>query len=147
MRPLAGESDWSDRDYNCNSRHDFQRPNWKDSIYRGQRRRRRWLYAIGASPIVGGSVGLVLAKRVEMTAMPQLVAMLHSFVGLAAVLVGLSNHLLPHAEGYTVDMIHKIEIFLGVLIGGYTFTGSVVAWGKLEGRITSTPWLIPRVTG
>ena len=93
--------------------------------------------------IAGGAIGLVLAQRVEMTAMPQLVAMLHSFVGLAAVLVGLSNHLLPPVEGHPVEIIHKIEIFLGILIGGYTFTGSVVAWGKLEGRITSKPWLIP----
>lgn len=100
----------------------------------------------------GSGVGAWLAGRVEMTAMPQLVAILHSFVGLAAVLVGLSVYLLPHgtlydeeAGKYLVDLqtIQKIEIVLGVLIGGLTFTGSVVAWGKLDGRINSSPLLLP----
>ena len=84
--------------------------------------------------------------------MPQLVAILHSFVGLAAVLVGLSVygsdwHLVENesAMGQWVgpNIIHKIEIFLGIFIGGLTFTGSVIAWGKLEGRIKSTPLLLP----
>jgi H+-translocating NAD(P) transhydrogenase subunit beta len=92
----------------------------------------------------GGVVGAMLAKRVEMTAMPQLVAILHSFVGLAAVLVGLSNYLqLDLTHGGVELVIHLIEIGLGVLIGGLTFTGSIVAWGKLEGRLDSKPLLLP----
>ena len=102
--------------------------------------------------VIGGLGGSFLATRVEMTAMPQLVAILHSFVGLAAVLVGLSVygsdwHLVENesAMGQWVgpNIIHKIEIFLGIFIGGLTFTGSVIAWGKLEGRIKSTPLLLP----
>ena len=104
--------------------------------------------------VAGGLGGAFLATRVEMTAMPQLVAILHSFVGLAAVLVGLSVyvsdwHPLEVINEQTgvqwigPDMIHKIEIFLGVFIGGLTFTGSVVAWGKLEGRISSKPLMLP----
>lgn len=101
---------------------------------------------------VGAVIGSVLAQRVEMTSMPQLVAILHSFVGLAAVLVGLSvyiwplGHVFPDDQGQFVvshDLIHKIEIVLGVLIGGLTFTGSVCAWGKLEGKINSKPLLLP----
>jgi NAD(P) transhydrogenase subunit beta len=95
--------------------------------------------ALGA----GGAIGIHLARRVEMTSMPQMVAILHSFVGMAAVLVGFSNHLLPEIESHPVDTIHKIEIFLGILIGGYTFTGSVIAWGKFEGRIESSPFIFP----
>ena len=102
--------------------------------------------------VIGGLGGSFLATRVEMTAMPQLVAILHSFVGLAAVLVGLSVygsdwHLVENesAMGQWVgpNIIHKIEIFLGIFIGGLTFTGSVIAWGKLDGRIKSTPLLLP----
>ena len=102
--------------------------------------------------VIGGLGGSFLAARVEMTAMPQLVAILHSFVGLAAVLVGLSVygsdwHLVENesAMGQWVgpNIIHKIEIFLGIFIGGLTFTGSVIAWGKLDGRIKSTPLLLP----
>ncbi len=101
---------------------------------------------------VGSFVGSTLAARVEMTSMPQLVAILHSFVGLAAVLVGISVYLTPHTpvvvEGsgeivLTHEIIHLIEIFLGVFIGGLTFTGSIVAWGKLEGKINSTPLMLP----
>ncbi|MCE2791757.1 MAG: NAD(P)(+) transhydrogenase (Re/Si-specific) subunit beta [Planctomycetota bacterium] len=102
-------------------------------------------YSLLLIALVGGSVvGAMLAKRVEMTAMPQLVAILHSFVGLAAVLVGLSNYLqLDLSHGGAELTIHLIEIGLGVLIGGLTFTGSVVAWGKLEGRFDSKPLLLP----
>ena len=101
-----------------------------------------WLLFVAL--VIGGGIGAVLAQRVEMTAMPQLVAILHSFVGLAAVLVGISNmagnHVhLPGAE----EMMHRIEVYLGVLIGGITFTGSVVAWGKLEGKFSSKPVLLP----
>jgi NAD(P) transhydrogenase subunit beta len=86
--------------------------------------------------VVGAGIGTRLATTVEMTGMPELVAILHSFVGLAAVLVGWSNWLTNSGH---VDSIHLIEIVLGIFIGGYTFTGSLVAWGKLNGKIGSKP--------
>jgi H+-translocating NAD(P) transhydrogenase subunit beta len=94
--------------------------------------------------VAGGVIGAALASRVQMTAMPQLVAMLHSFVGLAAVLVGISATMSPRgtltgAERY----IHEVETFLGVFIGAVTFTGSVIAYGKLQGVIGSKPLLLP----
>ena len=93
---------------------------------------------------VGGAIGTLLAKRVEMTGMPQLVAILHSFVGLAAVLVGFASYLDPEIHFQGVERtIHEIEIYLGVLIGAITFTGSVIAFGKLKGSITSKPLLLP----
>lgn len=93
----------------------------------------------------GALIGAVLAKRVEMTSMPELVAILHSFVGAAAVLVGLASFLDPsHAElSGTNKLIHEIEILLGVFIGGVTFTGSVVAFGKLRGSLSGKPLLLP----
>ena len=94
--------------------------------------------------IVGGSIGLVLARRVQMTQMPELVAILHSLVGLAAVLVGFANFLDPAVHFTGVEAtIHDIEIYLGVLIGAVTFSGSVVAFGKLSGRISGKPMLLP----
>ena len=90
-------------------------------------------------------IGAVLAKRVEMTSMPELVAILHSFVGLAAVLVGMASFLDPShdlLEGAN-RLIHDIEILLGVFIGGITFTGSVVAFGKLRGSLSGKPLLLP----
>jgi len=96
--------------------------------------------------MLGGAViGAVLARRVEMTSMPELVAILHSFVGLAAVLVGMASFLDPShdlLEG-TNRLIHDIEILLGVFIGGITFTGSVVAFGKLRGSLSGKPLLLP----
>jgi NAD(P) transhydrogenase subunit beta len=94
--------------------------------------------------IVGALAGVVVASRVEMTQMPQLVAMLHSFVGLAAVLVGFASYLDPgaHFEG-TEKTIHEVEIFLGVFIGAITFTGSIVAFGKLQGTISGKPLTLP----
>ena len=91
--------------------------------------------------IVGALIGMALAKRVEMTAMPELVAMLHSFVGLAAVLVGLASYI-DHGDN-PHKLVHQIEILLGVFIGGVTFTGSIVAFGKLRGSIGSKPLLLP----
>ena len=83
--------------------------------------------------IAGASVGAFLAARVAMTAMPQLVAMLHSFVGLAAVLVGVSTSLAPvETVGHAAEMVHRVEIWLGVAVGAVTFTGSVIAWAKLD---------------
>lgn len=93
----------------------------------------------------GGVIGAVLAKRVEMTSMPELVAILHSFVGAAAVLVALASFLDPEQaslEGAN-KLIHEIEILLGVFIGGVTFTGSVVAFGKLRGSLSGKPLLLP----
>jgi NAD(P) transhydrogenase subunit beta len=93
---------------------------------------------------VGGGIGAVLAARVEMTAMPQLVAILHSFVGAAAVLVGFASAFGPPPGLTGVEArIHEIEIFVGVFVGAVTFTGSVVAFGKLQGIIRSKPLLLP----
>ena len=94
--------------------------------------------------IVGALMGVFVASRVEMTQMPQLVAMLHSFVGLAAVLVGVASFLDPgaHFEG-TEKTIHEVEIFLGVFIGAITFTGSIIAFGKLQGTISGKPLMLP----
>jgi proton-translocating NAD(P)+ transhydrogenase subunit beta len=97
-----------------------------------------------AALVVGGSMGAVLAARVEMTAMPQMVAMLHSFVGLAAVLVGFGATLDPNQHLTGVEArIHEIETFVGVWVGAITFTGSIVAFGKLQGIIRSKPLLLP----
>jgi NAD(P) transhydrogenase subunit beta len=84
-------------------------------------------------------IGIVLAQRVKMESMPQLVAILHSFVGLAAVLVGIGSYLDVGIKEITnlEKTIHKTEVFIGVFIGAITFTGSIVAWGKLEGKISS----------
>jgi proton-translocating NAD(P)+ transhydrogenase subunit beta len=92
---------------------------------------------------IGGAVGALVAARVQMTAMPQLVAILHSFVGAAAVLVGLSVTLHPpvHLTGVEAR-IHEVETFLGIFIGAVTFTGSIVAFGKLQGVIRSKPLLL-----
>ncbi|QYN43706.1 Re/Si-specific NAD(P)(+) transhydrogenase subunit beta [Gilliamella sp. ESL0441] len=97
--------------------------------------------------ILGAAIGLYLAKKVEMTQMPELVALLHSFVGMAAVLVGLNSFLdlnnstqIYHGSELTV---HLVEIFIGVFIGAVTFSGSIVAFGKLNGRISSKPLSIP----
>jgi NAD(P) transhydrogenase subunit beta len=99
---------------------------------------------LGGAIVVGFVIGAILAKRVAMTGMPQLVAMLHSFVGLAAVLVGLSSYLHPgiEIEGASVT-VHLVEIWLGVAIGAITFTGSVIAWAKLGGRLSGKPLLLP----
>jgi NAD(P) transhydrogenase subunit beta len=93
---------------------------------------------------VGAVVGWVLAVRVEMTQMPELVASLHSFVGLAATLVGYASYLDPNAHFEGADKtIHEIEIFLGVFIGAITFTGSIIAFGKLRGSISGKPLTLP----
>ena len=93
---------------------------------------------------VGSAIGAVLAARVEMTSMPQLVAILHSFVGAAAVLVGLGGTLDPTVSHTGVEAtIHQIETFVGVFVGAITFTGSIVAFGKLQGLIGSKPLLLP----
>ena len=98
-------------------------------------------YAILAGAIgVGAVVGAVLAARVGMTSMPELVAVLHSFVGAAAVLVGIASYLEPGRE---IEVVHQIEVFLGVFIGAVTFTGSIIAFLKLRATIGSKPLLLP----
>lgn len=94
--------------------------------------------------LIGGSIGIVLARRIQMTQMPELVASLHSLVGLAAVTVGFANFMHPgvHLEGVELT-IHSIETYLGVLIGAITFSGSIIAFGKLSGRIGGKPLMLP----
>lgn len=93
---------------------------------------------------IGGAIGIFYAKKVEMTEMPELVAILHSFVGLAAVLVGYNSYLdAPEAATHAEHVIHLVEVFLGVFIGAVTFTGSIVAFGKLRGVISSSPLNLP----
>lgn len=93
--------------------------------------------------VIASIIGIILALKVEMTSMPQLIALLHSFVGLAAVLVGFGSFIDPH----TFEMqgaersIHMVEIYVGIFIGAITFTGSIIAWGKLTGNITSKPFV------
>ncbi|MEC7865255.1 MAG: NAD(P)(+) transhydrogenase (Re/Si-specific) subunit beta [Pseudomonadota bacterium] len=94
--------------------------------------------------LLGGSLGLILSKRVKMTEMPELVAILHSLVGLAAVLVGIVNFINP-SEIYigAEQTIHSTEIYLGIFIGMVTFSGSIVAFGKLSGKISGNPLVLP----
>ena len=96
-----------------------------------------------AALVAGGGIGAALAARVEMTAMPQMVAMLHSFVGLAAVLVGFGGTLAPSGLEGVEASIHAVETYVGVFIGAITFTGSIIAFGKLQGLIRSKPLLMP----
>ncbi|TCP95081.1 NAD(P) transhydrogenase subunit beta [Cricetibacter osteomyelitidis] len=100
--------------------------------------------------IIGGALGIQRALKVEMTEMPELVAILHSFVGLAAVLVGFNSFGLHHidptvseAEQAVLNNIHNVEVFLGIFIGAVTFTGSIVAFGKLRGIINSKALMLP----
>ncbi len=97
-----------------------------------------------AGLVAGGFIGLILARRVQMTQMPELVAILHSLVGLAAVLVGFVNFLDPEVHYTGVELtIHDIETYLGILIGAVTFSGSVIAFGKLSGKIGGAPLTLP----
>ncbi|WP_411283300.1 Re/Si-specific NAD(P)(+) transhydrogenase subunit beta [Lapillicoccus sp.] len=98
---------------------------------------------IVAAMVVGGAIGVHRALRVEMTGMPQLIAMLHSFVGLAAVLVGYNSFLRPGPLSAAMENIHAVEVFLGVFIGAVTLTGSIVAFLKLSARISSKPLMLP----
>ena len=94
--------------------------------------------------LIGAAIGLLLARRVQMTQMPELVAILHSLVGLAAVFVGFANFTDPNVHFVGVEQtIHDIEIYLGILIGAVTFSGSVIAFGKLGGKISGNPLLLP----
>jgi NAD(P) transhydrogenase subunit beta len=98
------------------------------------------------SMLVGGSVGLYAARKVQMTQMPELVALMHSLVGLAAMLVGYANYIDPAAAANLSSAeksIHEIEIYIGILIGAVTFSGSIIAFGKLSGKIGGKPLLLP----
>jgi NAD(P) transhydrogenase subunit beta len=102
-------------------------------------------WIIGAM-LIGGSIGLYAARTVQMTQMPELVALMHSMVGLAAMLVGFSTFIDPEASKSFVGAaksIHEMEIYIGILIGAITFSGSIVAFGKLSGRIGGNPLLLP----
>ena len=93
---------------------------------------------------VGSVIGLVVARRVEMTGMPQLVAALHTFVGAAAVFIGINSHIAPPAGLTGAELIiHEVEIFLGVFIGAVTTTGSIIAFGKLSGMLDGKPLTLP----
>jgi len=94
--------------------------------------------------MIGAVVGAIVAMRVEMTGMPQLVAALHSFVGLAAVFIGINSDLSVHDfASEAARIIHEVEIFLGVFIGAVTFTGSIIAYGKLAGKIGGKALILP----
>jgi NAD(P) transhydrogenase subunit beta len=102
-------------------------------------------WIVGAM-VVGGSVGLYAARVVKMTQMPELVALMHSLVGLAACLVGFANYIDPAAAANLTSAekaIHEIEIYIGILIGAVTFSGSIIAFGKLSGKIGGKPLLLP----
>ncbi|HYD81910.1 MAG TPA: Re/Si-specific NAD(P)(+) transhydrogenase subunit beta [Paucimonas sp.] len=102
-------------------------------------------WIVGAM-VVGGAVGLYAARVVQMTQMPELVALMHSFVGLAAALVGYANYIDPAASAHfsgAEKAIHEMEIYIGILIGAVTFSGSLIAFGKLSGRIGGKPLLLP----
>lgn len=92
---------------------------------------------------IGGAIGVYKAQKVEMTEMPELIALLHSFVGLAAVLVGYNSFIEPGDVSADMETIHLVEVFLGVFIGAVTFTGSIVAFGKLNGKLSSKPLQLP----
>ena len=93
--------------------------------------------------ILGAAIGIHRAKKVEMTEMPELIAILHSFVGLAAVFVGFNSYMDRASVAPDMHYIHLVEVYLGVFIGAVTFTGSIVAFGKLNGRLSSKPLSIP----
>jgi H+-translocating NAD(P) transhydrogenase subunit beta len=102
-------------------------------------------WIIGAM-VVGGGIGVYAARTVQMTQMPELVALMHSLVGLAAALVGFASYIDPAASmGFSPaeKAIHEVEIYVGILIGAVTFSGSIVAFGKLSGKISGKPLLLP----
>ena len=94
--------------------------------------------------VTGALIGALVANRVEMTGMPQLVAALHSFVGLAAVFIGINSDMTAHDfPSSAAQVIHEVEVFLGVFIGAVTFTGSIIAYGKLAGKIGGKALILP----
>ena len=103
-----------------------------------------YAWIVGAL-VVGGAIGLFAAKKVQMTQMPELVALMHSLVGLAACLVGFASYVDTSTVFATPaeKTIHEFEVYVGILIGAVTFSGSIVAFGKLSGRIGGKPLLLP----
>ena len=104
---------------------------------------KNWVY-ISLAIVAGGAVGALVARRIQMTAMPELVAAMHSLVGLAAVLIAMSAFYNPVAYGIAMpgEALHlsnRIELFIGTFIGAITFTGSIIAFGKLSGKLGSKP--------
>jgi len=100
-------------------------------------------WIVGAM-VVGASIGLIAAKKVQMTQMPELVALMHSLVGLAACLVGFASYIDTSIQFAGAEKaIHEIEIYVGILIGAITFSGSIIAFGKLSGKIGGKPMLLP----
>ena len=94
--------------------------------------------------VAGAVIGVVVAKRVEMTGMPELVAALHSFVGLAAVFIGINSDINPPELATSAEkVIHEAEVFIGVFIGAITFTGSIIAYGKLSGKLDGKALILP----
>jgi H+-translocating NAD(P) transhydrogenase subunit beta len=101
---------------------------------------------IAGAMAVGAIIGIYAARTVKMTQMPELVALMHSLVGLAAMLVGFANYIDPAAAGVfkgAEKTIHELEIYVGILIGAVTFSGSLIAFGKLSGKVTGKPVLLP----
>jgi len=99
---------------------------------------------IVAALVVGGGVGLFAARIVKMTQMPELVALMHSLVGLAACLVGFASYVDTSVQFQGAEkVIHEVEIYVGILIGAVTFSGSLIAFGKLNGKIGGKPLLLP----
>lgn len=98
---------------------------------------------IALAMIIGAAIGVPLARRVEMTGMPELIAMLHSFVGLAAVLIGFNSFLHTAGADPTMHTFHLGEVFLGIFIGAVTLTGSIVAYLKLSARMNGAPLMLP----
>jgi len=101
------------------------------------------IHIIIITMLIGGTIGIILAKKVEMTQMPELVAILHSLVGLAAVLVGYVNFMGESGLLGVEKSIHEIEIYVGILIGAVTFSGSIIAFCKLSGKIGGNPLMLP----
>jgi len=102
-----------------------------------------YAWIIGAMA-VGGTIGLIAAKKVQMTQMPELVALMHSLVGFAACLVGFASYVDTSIPFKGAEKsIHEVEIYIGILIGAITFSGSVIAFGKLSGKISGKPVLLP----
>lgn len=100
-----------------------------------------WIIGVMAA---GGLIGFIAAKKVQMTQMPELVALMHSLVGLAACLIGFSSYIDTSVEFQEVEkVIHDLEIYIGIYIGAVTFSGSIVAFGKLSGKIGGKPVLLP----
>ncbi|MDR7329202.1 Re/Si-specific NAD(P)(+) transhydrogenase subunit beta [Corynebacterium guangdongense] len=101
------------------------------------------LILIAVAMLIGAAIGIPRAKKVEMTGMPELIALLHSFVGLAAVLIGLNSFIHPDANAEAIASFHLGEVYLGVFIGSVTLTGSIVAYLKLSAKMSGKPLVLP----